>query len=392
MVLRHTSAPTDYGDWHRFSQERIAHVPVVSTKPVVPASLGYGGQSGEAHALAAVPGGAQDADASRLMEICNALEEEKRRKLLDIQVKRQEQSSLHEDVQRLQKELERERSETAEATRQLRERIDREKREGASLEMRILKAEAGSPEQGDESQAVRNEVEVKTKEIVEAMQNLARQQQQTLQQVTSLASAMLRACSQPTGSVAASDAGSQAVLATNGVGSAHAAAIQATSSSLQPAPLPLPLSLQRLPAARSAGSMPREEEDVGDLPWFQAMKANLEEFGDVEVFLDNQPQECMSCCQPIEAAYRARPRKCSHVFHVECLLHCWSEGTCPVCGASFAPEAPQAPQKVRPHQRSQSPKPLTLGGEASAKPPPSDSGLQLAPAANPAPGRASPAL
>ena len=24
-------------------------------------------------------------------------------------------------------------------------------------------------------------------------------------------------------------------------------------------------------------------------------------------------QECMSCCQPIEADYRARPRKCSHV-------------------------------------------------------------------------------
>ena len=28
----------------------------------------------------------------------------------------------------------------------------------------------------------------------------------------------------------------------------------------------------------------------------------------------------------------------TEVFHVECLLHCWSEGLCPVCGTSFAPE------------------------------------------------------
>jgi len=68
------------------------------------------------------------------------------------------------------------------------------------------------------------------------------------------------------------------------------------------------------------------------------MKANLEEFGDVEVFLSETPQECMSCCQEIATAYRVRPRRCDHVFHVECLLQWWTEGTCPVCRVSFAPE------------------------------------------------------
>ena len=29
---------------------------------------------------------------------------------------------------------------------------------------------------------------------------------------------------------------------------------------------------------------------------------------------------------------------------MECLLHCWSEGLCPVCGTSFAPEV-QCAQK-----------------------------------------------
>lgn len=72
--------------------------------------------------------------------------------------------------------------------------------------------------------------------------------------------------------------------------------------------------------------------------WFWAMKANLEEFGDVEVFLSEAPQECMSCCQEIAMAYRVRPRRCDHVFHVECLLQWWTEGTCPVCRVSFAPE------------------------------------------------------
>eukprot|EP00928_Gymnodinium_smaydae_P068946 TRINITY_DN52261_c0_g1_i1.p2 TRINITY_DN52261_c0_g1~~TRINITY_DN52261_c0_g1_i1.p2 ORF type:complete len:148 (+),score=11.78 TRINITY_DN52261_c0_g1_i1:213-656(+) len=40
--------------------------------------------------------------------------------------------------------------------------------------------------------------------------------------------------------------------------------------------------------------------------------------------------------------YRIRPRKCRHVFHIECLLQWWTEGTCPVCSVSFAPSGPPA--------------------------------------------------
>jgi hypothetical protein len=36
--------------------------------------------------------------------------------------------------------------------------------------------------------------------------------------------------------------------------------------------------------------------------------------------------------------YRIRPKKCRHVFHIECMLQWWTEGTCPVCGVSFAPD------------------------------------------------------
>jgi hypothetical protein len=39
--------------------------------------------------------------------------------------------------------------------------------------------------------------------------------------------------------------------------------------------------------------------------------------------------------------YRIRPKKCRHVFHIECMLQWWTEGTCPVCGVSFAPDGPR---------------------------------------------------
>lgn len=80
------------------------------------------------------------------------------------------------------------------------------------------------------------------------------------------------------------------------------------------------------------------EGDEGTKKWFQAMKANLEEFGEVEVFVQDAPRECLCCNQQISTCYRVRPRRCGHVFHVECLLRWWSEGTCPVCHVSFAPE------------------------------------------------------
>jgi len=80
------------------------------------------------------------------------------------------------------------------------------------------------------------------------------------------------------------------------------------------------------------------EGDDGTRRWFKAMKANLEQFGDVEVFTQTAPRECACCLQEIATPYRVRPRRCGHIFHVECLLRWWTEGTCPVCRVSFAPD------------------------------------------------------
>ncbi|CAE7559128.1 unnamed protein product, partial [Symbiodinium pilosum] len=165
-----------------------------------------------------------------------------------------------------------------------------------------------------------------------ALQTLSEHHRTTFQHVATLTSDMLRVCSQSRSPALGDLLSSRTKGHEVANGHAQSTSLPSLPSEARPAPEPEK-------ASPCAGS---NEEEVGDLPWFQAMKANLEEFGDVEVFLDQQPQECMSCCQPIEAAYRARPRKCNHVFHVECLLHCWSEGVCPVCGVSFAPEATPA--------------------------------------------------
>lgn len=218
----------------------------------------------------------------------------------------------------LHKELEQQRAETNEQTRQLRELLEQQRREGAHLELQILKAQIGSSDKTDEVKEVKHEVEAKVREIMKAVKLLSDQHRSAFQQVAQSTSDILRACS----SRAVASASGNDLLSSRTKG-----------MELAGPPVAPPVSKPRQTS----------EESHGELPWFQAMKANLEEYGDVEVFLDHQAQECMSCCQVIEASYRAKPRKCNHVFHVECLLHCWSEGTCPVCATSFAPEVQRPP-------------------------------------------------
>merc|ERR1712032_27087 len=60
---------------------------------------------------------------------------------------------------------------------------------------------------------------------------------------------------------------------------------------------------------KSAGRTTHTSPDVTETSHdFQAVKANLEKFGDVEVFSDTVPQECMDCRQPIASACRVRLR------------------------------------------------------------------------------------
>jgi len=67
------------------------------------------------------------------------------------------------------------------------------------------------------------------------------------------------------------------------------------------------------------------------------LKQRLESLGHVLVFSSSRPEACSSCLNQMKAsAPRIRPKRCDHVFHIECLVLYWAEGLCPVCRCSFA--------------------------------------------------------
>mmetsp|Transcript_17021 Transcript_17021/g.31916 ORF Transcript_17021/g.31916 Transcript_17021/m.31916 type:complete len:487 (-) Transcript_17021:124-1584(-) len=332
-------------------------------------------------------------EAARWRDMYRDLDQEKIQVEEDLQRKREQQSAIAAEVQALRAELEKEKAETEQATRQFEEKIERERREATRAQMKLMKAQLNGNAQDSEAAGVKAEVTAKTREILEAMREIREQQQQAFKQVKSLSYAMLKTCSQPTPGASASTAGVSSPIGSDvgrglvvvgmprspprsppsseagshlrrspgrGLTSSRSGSLAGGRHRSPSLPKVLeggvlrPRASSRSPSPSVVGSaqgggllMPRASSrspspsvigDDGQRRWFQAMKANLEQFGAVEVFADEGSQECMCCNQLISTPYRVRPRKCSHVFHVECLLHWWSEGTCPVCHASFAPE------------------------------------------------------
>lgn len=339
------------------------------------------------------------------------------------------------EVAQLREALQRERMESEVVTKDFEERLDRECREAMKLQAKLAQAQLAGRGTESEVSALRLQIEESTGEILRAMQEFREQQKAAFRQVKKLSHAMLKTCSQPSGSivggangsaVASNDGGGHgspvmgsAVSSVvgealagrsmpriiNGAGLASLSrspprspassvgfnAVAVTSpggrcfsgvglGSLSRSPPRSPSSsvvgwnpgAQTSPGGRSAGAMfrrpspggeaaaaaarPRspspDSEKVETEKWFQAMKANLEQFGDVEVFMHDAPEDCQCCLEHITTAYRVRPRKCGHIFHIECLLRCWTEGSCPVCHASFAPEQPaDAAEDPKPEAR-----------------------------------------
>jgi len=74
----------------------------------------------------------------------------------------------------------------------------------------------------------------------------------------------------------------------------------------------------------------------------QLLKKRLQSLGDVVVHASDKFEACCASGRVIQpGALRVRPRRCDHVFLVECLMPYWAEGLCPVCRCSFAYDRPQ---------------------------------------------------
>ena len=110
-------------------------------------------------------------------------------------------------------------------------------------------------------------------------------------------------------------------------------------SKATPAAIPFPQAEigQRQPEA--GNSLPSQYASLGPLDeeTQQALKRRLQSLGDVVVFSSEKFDACCASGHSIPpGAIRVRPRRCDHVFLVECLMPYWVEGLCPVCRCSFA--------------------------------------------------------
>ena len=103
-----------------------------------------------------------------------------------------------------------------------------------------------------------------------------------------------------------------------------------------PSAIPVPSQNGRHEAGNSGASPQFASLGVDD-ETFEALKRRLQSLGDVLVFTSDKFDACCASGHSIPpGAVRVRPRRCDHVFLVECLMPYWVEGLCPVCRCSFA--------------------------------------------------------
>merc|ERR1719215_1331435 len=108
--------------------------------------------------------------------------------------------------------------------------------------------------------------------------------------------------------------------------------------------LATPLATEEGLAPMPGPSMPAVEEEpaVLDSETQQALKSRLQSLGDVVVYASDKFEACCASGRAIPpGALRVRPRRCDHVFLIECIVPYWAEGLCPVCRCSFAHDNPE---------------------------------------------------
>ena len=104
-----------------------------------------------------------------------------------------------------------------------------------------------------------------------------------------------------------------------------------------PSAIPFPSQNGRHEAGNGEGASPQFASLRVDDETFEALKRRLQSLGDVVVFTSDKFDACCASGHSIPpGAVRVRPRRCDHVFLVECLMPYWVEGLCPVCRCSFA--------------------------------------------------------
>lgn len=312
------------------------------------------------------------APSTRWQDAVLDLQDEQQRAHGDLERRRQESSGLAAEVAKLREQLEREKAETSAVVLQYSRKIENVVHENKRLQTKLMRTQLRESAKESEVAVVKKEVLEKTMAIEKVMRDLQQQQQATLERVENVATVMLASCKAGarertgrSGSVTGTPARQLSVdsaasvngdllsglgLATNGASfrgatppNGRTGSVVSIGSRRSERVIPTLRPQVGIGDVSSSSQISSPVKDGGESPegdvnrWLQTVKGNLEHFGDVEVLIDNSTRDCSCCLEPMTTPYRIRPRRCHHIFHIECLLQWWTEGTCPVCSVSFAP-------------------------------------------------------
>lgn len=260
-------------------------------------------------------------------------EQEKRQMQQELRGKTEETNDLAREAQSLREQIRKEQEHRREKTAEFTQQLEGLERENKQLQMKLMKVQMQDSAQLSDVTTVKKEVVAKTMELEKMMREFQQTHQEKLfARVWSVTSAMLSVCQKPDVPVINQTPGptldSLALLAVPLTG---------TVPSVNEAPSPQPGQASSTQAGDALGGGALLDPETQ-----QALKRRLQSLGDVVVYANDKFEACSASGRVIPpGSLRVRPRKCDHVFLVECLMPYWAEGLCPVCRCSFAYDRPQ---------------------------------------------------
>lgn len=254
---------------------------------------------------------------ARYQEAYLELDQEKRRLQSELRGKSEESVSLAREAQLLREQIAREQEKRKEKVAELARTLEGLERDNKHLNMKLMKVQMQDSAKLSDVTTVKKEVVTKTMELEKMMRDFQQTHQQVLfTKVKGITGAMLAVCQKPDFSMEIPTP----VPTTESLGNVMGGGAGEAFSSTAPAA-----------EGQSASYMDPETQ--------QALKRRLQSLGDVVVFTSDNFEACCASERSIPpGALRIRPRRCDHVFLIECLLPYWAEGLCPVCRTSFAYE------------------------------------------------------
>jgi hypothetical protein len=249
------------------------------------------------------------------------LEQETRNAQADLRKTSEDTNALQREAQQLREEIEAEQAGRQERVAVLSKQVEELERESKQMTMKLLKVQMQDSAKLSDVTTVKKDVVARTMELEKVLREFQQTHQDKLfSRVLAVTGAMLNTCQRPDLQLQILD--------------------PVTEDELQPT-MTTGSRLQQSPAANGEGLAGSLTGAFLDPETQQALKRRLQSLGDVVVYSSDKHEACCASGRSIPpGALRVRPRRCDHIFLVECLMPHWAEGLCPVCRCSFAYDRP----------------------------------------------------